>query len=57
MSAPTQAEIERILEGMNQAEAATDYVNHQLCEMQLVSDDDYNMVWSTTTRGDFPPAQ
>lgn len=57
MSAPTQAEIERILSGINQADAAMDYVDHQLCEMQEISGDDYKMVWSTKTRGDFPPAQ
>ena len=54
---PTEEMINTLLGAINTAEAAIDYVDHQICEMQAVSGDNYCMVWSTKTRGDFPPAQ
>lgn len=57
MAAPTPAEVERILSGMDLAEAAADYVEDQICEMQLIGGENYNMVWDVPGDGKFPPAQ
>ena len=54
---PTEERVNSLLEAVNTATAARDYAAAQLCEAQVVSGDNYCMVWSTATRGDFPPAQ
>ena len=54
---PTEEMINSLLEAVNTAGAAADYADHQLCEMQAVSGDNYCMVWSTKTAGNFPPAE
>lgn len=57
MSAPTEADVNQIIAAMQQMDAAVNYVNHQICEMQLVSGTNYNMVWSTRGADNFPPEQ
>ena len=54
---PTEKKVNSILAAVNTAGAAADYADAQICEMQQVSGDNYCMVWSTATAGDFPPAQ
>jgi len=53
----TESVVNSILAAVATAEAASDYADAQIREMQLISGDDYCMVWSSTMRGDFPPAQ
>ena len=55
MSAPTEAEIERVINGYNRAEAAGGYAGSSVCEMQLVEGENYKMVWSTEYSGPFEP--
>lgn len=55
MSAPTEAEIERVINGYNRAEAAAGYAGSIVCEMQLVEGENYKMVWSTEYSGPFEP--
>ena len=55
MAEPTQAEINRVINGYNQADAAADYVDTIVCEMQQVSGDNYKMIWSTEYSGGFEP--
>lgn len=54
---PTEERVNSILAAVNTAEAAADYVDDQICEMQLVSGENYNMVWNVPGAGNFPPAQ
>lgn len=55
MAEPTQAEINRVINGYNLADAAADYADTIVCEMQQVSGDNYRMVWSTEYSGGFKP--
>lgn len=55
MAEPTQAEINRVINGYNQADGAADYADTIVCEMQQVSGDNYRMVWSTEYSGGFEP--
>ena len=55
MAEPTQADINRIIDGYNQAGAAADYADTIVCEMQQVSGDNYMMKWSTEYNGSFEP--
>lgn len=57
MAAATEAEVNRLIAGIKQMDAAVDYVDHQICEMQLVSSDNYCMTWNTPGADNFPPAQ
>lgn len=54
---PTEERVNSLLAAIATAQAAKDYATAQVCEAQQVSGDNYCMVWSTETRGDFPPAQ
>ena len=56
MSVPTEEKVNRIIAAMQQMEAAEEYVDHQICEMQLVSGENYCMVWNTPGVDNFPPA-
>ena len=55
MAAPTQEDIDRVINGYNLADGAADYADTILCEMQQVSGDNYRMVWSTEYSGGFAP--
>lgn len=55
MAAPTQDDINRVINGYNRADAAADYADTIVCEMQQVSGDNYRMVWSTEYNGGFEP--
>lgn len=54
---PTEERVNSLLAAIATAQAAKDYATAQVCEAQLVSGDNYCMVWSTAMRGDFPQAQ
>lgn len=55
MAEPTQADINRVINGYNMADGAADYADTIVCEMQQVSGDNYRMVWSTEYSGGFKP--
>lgn len=55
MAEPTQADINRVINGYNLADGAADYADTIVCEMQQVSGDNYRMVWSTEYSGGFEP--
>lgn len=55
MAEPTQDDINRIINGYNQAAAAADYADTIVCEMQQVSGENYRMLWSTEYNGPFEP--
>ena len=55
MAEPKQADINRVINGYNQADWAADYADTIVCEMQQVSGDNYRMVWSTEYSGGFKP--
>lgn len=55
MAQPTLEDINRVINGYNQADAAADYAETIVCEMQQVSGDNYSMVWSTEYSGPFEP--
>ena len=55
MAEPTQAEINRGINGYNRAEEAPEYAETIICEMEQVSGDNYRMVWSTEYSGGFEP--
>ncbi len=53
----TESVVNSILDEVATAEAAADYADAQVCEVELVSGDNYSVKWNTAMRGDFPPAQ
>lgn len=53
----TESVVNSILAAVATAEAASDYADAQVCEVELVSGDNYCMKWNNAMRGDFPPAQ
>lgn len=55
MATPTEEEIERVISGYDRASAAPGYVDSIVCEMQQVSGDNYEMVWSNEYNGNFEP--
>jgi hypothetical protein len=55
MAEPTQEEINRVINGYNEADEAADYADTIVCEMQQVSGDNYMMKWSTEYNGSFEP--
>lgn len=55
MSTPTQYEISRVVDGYQRANEASNYADTIVCEMQLVEDENYRMVWSTEYNGPFTP--
>ena len=55
MAEPTQADINRVVNGYNRAIGAADYADTIVCEMQQISGDNYRMVWSTEYNGGFEP--
>ena len=57
MAAATEADVNEIIAAMQQMQAATDYVDDQVCKMQLISGTNYRMVWSVKGKDNFPPAQ
>ena len=55
MAEPTQAEIDRVINGYNMADGAADYADTIVCEMQQISGDNYCMKWSEEYSGPFEP--
>lgn len=55
MAAPTQREINRVIDGYNQAQGAADYAGTIVCETEQVEGDNYRMIWSTEYNGGFEP--
>ena len=55
MAQPTQAEIDRVINGYNMADGAADYADTIVCEMQQVGGENQEMVWSTEYIGLFEP--
>lgn len=55
MATPTQEDINRVIEASDRASAAADYADTIVCEMQLVSGENYKMMWSTEYNGGFEP--
>lgn len=55
MATPTQEEINRVINGYDRADGAADYADTIVCEMQQVSGENYQMVWSTEYNGGFEP--
>lgn len=55
MATPTQEDINRIIEASDRASEADDYADTIVCEMQLVSGENYRMMWSTEYNGGFKP--
>lgn len=55
MAAPTQEEINRVVTGYDRAQAAAEYGETILCQMQQLEGDNYRMIWSTEYSGGFEP--
>lgn len=55
MAEPTEKDIERVINGYNRAIGAADYADSVVMEMQLVSVENYQMVWSNQYNGNFVP--
>ena len=55
MANPTDENISRVVAGYNRAVAAADYADTIVCQMQQVSGDNYQMLWSTEYTGPFEP--
>lgn len=55
MANPTSQEIDEIVNGQNQAQNAADYADTVKMEMQLISEENYQMVWTVTYTGPFVP--
>ena len=55
MANPTQEQINRIISGKDHAKDAADYADTIVVEAQLVSGENYNMVWSNQYNGSFVP--
>lgn len=55
MAAPTEEEINRIVDGKNHASDAADYAATVVCDVQLISDENYRMIWTNAYNGNFVP--
>ena len=55
MSNPTEQDISRVVSGYNRAAEAIVYGESIVCEMHLIENDNYIMIWSTEYNGPFVP--
>lgn len=55
MATPTQAEINRVIDGYNQARESADYAETLVLQTEQISEDEYRMKWSNKYTGDFVP--
>ena len=55
MATPTDAEISRVVAGYTRANEAAAYAESMTFQMQQVSGDNYQMIWSTAYNGRFVP--
>lgn len=55
MAEPTQAEINRVVNGFNLVDGAADYADSIVCEMQQISGENHRMIWTTENSGRFEP--
>ena len=55
MANPTPEDIQKVLEAKNDAQEAANYADTLKFKMELVSGENYRMIWSTEYNGGFTP--